>query len=145
MISQIAEININYSLLVLAGSIASPPPLGIHIMFGLDSHPKPYFTWEATTWCVKHQAYCEAKSAELNISGSPCVAWSTMGTRAGANGVTLLCFMTWVYQRLLLEESAILHENTPEFNSELLVRMLGHKYEVMSLVPIEPMLLVCQF
>ena len=85
-------------------------------------------------WCYRCSAYCTAVRCVLHVAGTPCIAWSTMGTRCGASGPTLLCFMVWAFQRLLIQEDAVLHENTPEFNSDLLLELLQEFYIVSSLV-----------
>ena len=57
-----------------------------------------------------------------------------MGQKAGASGVTALCYFTWVGQRRVLQEDAVLHENVPEFPVELLQRNLGDLYIIFSVV-----------
>ena len=57
-----------------------------------------------------------------------------MGQKAGASGVTVLCYFTWVGQRRVLQEDAVLHENVPEFPVELLQRNLGDLYIIFSVV-----------
>ena len=44
-------------------------------------------------WCVVCNAYCEVRATTLHVAGTPCVAWSTMGSRCGATGGTVLCFL----------------------------------------------------
>ena len=31
----------------------------------------------------------------VNVSGTPCIHWSSMGTKAGWGGASALCFMAW--------------------------------------------------
>jgi site-specific DNA-cytosine methylase len=83
-------------------------------------------------FCVKHQKICLSGRASLHIAGTPCIAWSSFGSRCGASGMTALCFFTWVAQRLVMEEDAILHENVPEFEPALLERVFGSRYVVSS-------------
>ncbi len=85
-------------------------------------------------YCHKCDDYCELVQTNIHVAGTPCIAWSSMGLRCGASGPSLLCFMTWAYQRLQQQEDAILHENTPEFNHMLLDKILGRYYSVQSCI-----------
>eukprot|EP00959_Pyramimonas_sp_CCMP1952_P306126 6406554-Pyramimonas_sp.AAC.1 len=79
-------------------------------------------------FCVLSRSWCEARACDIHVAGTPCVAWSSMGQRARATGPTLLGFLVWAFHRLKLMETVILHENTPEFDHELLDRLLGEHY-----------------
>ena len=80
--------------------------------------------------CEIHGKFCERGVATLHAGGTPCVAWSTMGSRLGTSGPTALCFYTWIGMRLIDQELLCIHENTKEFNEEILERYLGEYYAV---------------
>eukprot|EP00959_Pyramimonas_sp_CCMP1952_P088586 1853350-Pyramimonas_sp.AAC.1 len=88
----------------------------------------------ARAFCVLCQAWCAACACDVHVAGTPCVAWSSMGQRARASGPTLLGFLVWAFLRLALMETGILHENAPEFEYELLERILGQHYVIFSCV-----------
>ena len=84
--------------------------------------------------CAKCGRQCEATKCTLHVAGTPCVAWSSMGTRAYASGATVIAFFVWLSMRRQLQEPWVLHENVPAFAHELLQSVLGDMYLVYSCV-----------
>ena len=80
--------------------------------------------------CEIHGRSCELKRADIHVSGTPCVAWSSQGLRVGASGASALSFFSWIGQRRLIQERGILHENVPDFPVSLLVTCLSDLYIV---------------
>lgn len=66
----------------------------------------------------------------LHIAGTSCVAFAANGSQKGVRDASILPFLAWVAQRLLLQEPLILHENSPRFQVQLLHRFLGHLYHI---------------
>ena len=85
-------------------------------------------------YCGVHQRKYQCRRAMLHAAGTPCVAWSSQGQRVGTSGPTMLAFAAWVGQRLLLQEDAILHDNVPEFNVEVLKKIFEDMYIIESIV-----------
>ena len=84
--------------------------------------------------CVRCGKWCQASSCNVHVAGTPCPAWSAMGTRKYASGPTALPFLVWVFMRRMLQECFILHENVVGFAHEILIELLGDLYLVQSLV-----------
>ena len=85
-------------------------------------------------YCVRCRKYCKVWASDLHVAGTPCVAWSSFGTHAAASGPTVLAFMVWILMRRRLQEPAVLHENVPDFEAQLLQDLLGDLYVVSSCV-----------
>jgi hypothetical protein len=105
------------------------------IQLFFDVHTKsPTSLVGLSGFCLKHKRMCSLSQAVLHVAGTPCIAWSRLGLRCGAKGATALAFFVWITHRLLLQEDAILHENVPEFEAQLLEALLGHIYIITSCV-----------
>ena len=85
-------------------------------------------------YCIRCRKYCQVHRSSVQVAGTSCVAWSSFGTHAQASGPTVLSFMVWILMRRRLQEPAVLHENVPDFEPELLVDLLGDLYIVSSCV-----------
>ena len=46
----------------------------------------------------------QGSTAQLHISGTPCVDWSSAGKRLGGGGPTVLVYFVWVAMRLAYQE-----------------------------------------
>ena len=92
-------------------------------------------TLSPKVWCRKHRGCCTPQRAMLHVGGTPCIAWSQFGGRAGVcNNVSSLPFMVWIAQRLVYQEDAVLHENVARFDVALLNDLLGEYYVISSVV-----------
>ena len=85
-------------------------------------------------FCVVHRRWCRATRADIHVAGTPCIAWSSFGSRLGTSGATALCFFVWIALRIMLQEDAVLHENVVQFNQALFESMLGRFCVVFSVV-----------
>ena len=74
------------------------------------------------------------RKAFLHCAGTPCVAFSAQGKREAASGATLLAFMSWAGQRLMLQEQCILHENVQQFGVNILEDIFSEFYLIESVV-----------
>ena len=80
--------------------------------------------------CATHLGMCPCTIARIHVAGTECVAWSTLGSRVGASGKSVLAMLVWFAQRRLLQEDVIYHENVPDFPFSLLQQELGDMYIV---------------
>ena len=85
---------------------------------------------EMSAFCVVCGKRCTATRCDVHVAGTPCVAWSRLGKREFASGVTLLPFMIWVGMRRALQETCVLHENVQDFDTGLFEELLGDLYVV---------------
>ena len=65
------------------------------------------------------------RKACVHAAGTPCTDFSSQGKSEKTTGHTMLYFIVWAAQRLLLQEDGVLHENVPEFVVGILVTLLG--------------------
>lgn len=91
-------------------------------------------------WCVKHQKFCKAETADVHIAGTPCVAYSPRGSVLGLQDITVLVYLAWISQRRLCQECWVVQENVDEFPTDHLRQMLEDIYEIVCCV-INPALL----
>lgn len=70
------------------------------------------------------------KMASVHCAGTSCTAFASIGKQLGVRDATILPFLSWVCQRIILQEPLILHENSKNFPVQLLQRFLGHLYEI---------------
>ncbi len=91
------------------------------------------FDLGATGWCHVHERQCPLAPTRpqshhallLEVAGSTCVAWSSMGLRWGwldPSAVPCLAWTRWMRAR---RPHIIIHENTPRFDVQQLLALLG--------------------
>lgn len=74
------------------------------------------------SWCVRHGRMCPLKPAVgprdawIEIAGSTCVAWSTMGAGWGWLDASTVPCLTWAYWAASAEPDCIVHENVRPFD-----------------------------
>lgn len=74
------------------------------------------------------------RAVRVEVAGTTCVAWSSMGDGLGWLHPSSLPCLTWCYWQLATGPDLVLHECTRTFDSDLLRDILGSKYHVESLV-----------
>ena len=75
-----------------------------------------------------HTRTCQAKEADLHVAGTPCVDFSSRGSRQGLAGKTSAALIAWIGQRLRIQEAFIIQENVPSFPTDILQKVLGQVY-----------------
>ena len=68
----------------------------------------------------------------VNISGTPCVHWSQMGSRSGWLGHSALPFVAWILERRHECEDLIIHECTALFPERQLAKYMAATHDVHS-------------
>ena len=83
-------------------------------------------------WCSRHKAYCERRRAspDMDISGSPCQSWSTMGLRQGSTSLLTVLFLAWALWARAACPLLIIHENVKGFDTSMLELVLGDLYDI---------------
>jgi hypothetical protein len=66
-------------------------------------------------YCMRQRRLCPVVRAKLQVAGSPCVAWSSMGKLQKTKHESIVAFATWAAMRRSLNEAVIIHENVPAF------------------------------
>ena len=87
-------------------------------------------------WCHVHQRYCRMYPSPdqigdgiwLECSGTPCVAWSLMGTRSGWLHEAAVTVLIWSRLMQCLQPHLILYECTPGFRFKDWEKLLGPAY-----------------
>ena len=95
-------------------------------------------------FCERHGCQCplspEYEARRLNqqlhveIAGTTCVAWSSMGAGWGWLDKSALPCMVWTFWVLAVEPDVVLHECTPRFQHQQLADILGGKFWCESVV-----------
>jgi hypothetical protein len=102
-----------------------------------------------TSHCVLHNKRCplyngldeseirdgvKRELLTMNAAGTSCKDVSPIGKRLGVAGPSMIAFHTWCYERWLVGERVILHENTEYFDSELIAAVLSETHTVYSFI-----------
>ena len=80
----------------------------------------------------KYRTTAMLGSLIMAIGGSPCIDWSTVGTRSGLLGLFNAVFMVWLFERVHRQEDIIVHENTEKFEEAWLVQAMGPTHHVVA-------------
>ena len=85
--------------------------------------------------CRQHlHSQCRlAAPPDLDISGSPCQVWSSMGSRGGSQDNRIVLFLAWAYLIRTGECKIIIHENVSGFKEGILLELLSDTFEVVTL------------
>ncbi len=90
------------------------------------------FDLSVRVWCDAHQRLCpfappvsEAPSLELEVAGTTCVAWSSMGSSWGWLDPSAVPCLVWCFWMRARRPHLIIHENTPRFDVGKLLSVLG--------------------
>ena len=70
----------------------------------------------AKAWCLAHGQECRMEQSDVNVSGTPCIHFSTFGTRSGMKGKANKVYYTWARQRTIFSESPS-YKSLPTFPS----------------------------
>lgn len=101
---------------------------------------KVQFSADQTAWCEKHQCRCQiapvraAADLLVEVAGTTCVAWSSMGGGWGWLDESALPCLVWVSWMKASLPDVIIHEITPRFSPDALQSMLGDRYNAASMV-----------
>ena len=68
----------------------------------------------------------QALPADVHIAGTPCVDYSSRGSKRGSQGKSTGPLFAWICQRLLLQEPYVVQENVTGFSTDLLADTMGH-------------------
>ncbi|CAE7271457.1 unnamed protein product [Symbiodinium natans] len=68
---------------------------------------------------------------DMDISGSPCQVWSSMGSRGEDNRIVL--FLAWAFLIRTGECKSVIHENMSRFDEGILLELLSDTFEVVTL------------
>ena len=78
--------------------------------------------------CVTHDACCACPQIDSAVAGSPCIAWSRSGKRAGRKHPITGVLLAWCVWVLFAKPKVALHENVIGFDVQILEEMLGEYY-----------------
>ncbi|MCP4240020.1 MAG: hypothetical protein GY772_05620, partial [bacterium] len=87
----------------------------------------------AIGWCHVHEKECplapstarSGRALFLEVAGTTCVAWSSMGLRWGWLDPSAVPCLAWSFWMRARRPDIIIHENTPRFDLERLLALLG--------------------
>ncbi len=94
-------------------------------------------------YCYRHDRMCPvfperggtgAEELHVEIAGTTCVAWSSLGGGEGWLHESALPCLAWVYDQMRREPDVIIHECTRSFDEAGLMAVLETKYDVWSQV-----------
>ena len=93
-------------------------------------------------WCVKHGRCCElcprvGDKLHMEVAGSTCVAFSSMGARWGWLHESSITFLAWGRRVRAMRPHCVVHECVPKFPEDMLATVLnceGQQYAVSSFV-----------
>jgi len=94
-------------------------------------------------WCYRHSQMCcpvadatqqGPRGLRLEVAGTTCVAWSSMGASLGWLDSSSLPCLVWCHQQLATLPDLILHENVATFDEQVLRDILGSKYHINALI-----------
>ena len=105
------------------GSDWSPKQVGNHVLRLVP---------QAVAWCVRHCRMCQLYRSHGDISGSPCVDWSSAGLGRGVQGFSFLLFLAWACVIRGNRPFMFVHENVRRFPAALLEWALGDLYMILS-------------
>ncbi len=83
--------------------------------------------------CVGHGHTCRTSRPDLDVSGSPCQAWSRGGKREGRRSHLTALFLVWCLWARAVQPLVLIHENVLGFDSSMIHEALGDLYEMASL------------
>ena len=78
--------------------------------------------------CLRHSRKCAVKVARRHLSGTSCTAHSKRGAGLSLADPNVVHLLSWISQRLDLQEPSILQENVPTFPCDILKRFLYRLY-----------------
>ena len=81
-----------------------------------------------TAFCFRHNTQCHLPMSDVDVSGSPCVAWSPAGNRRGLDDPTNHCFLAWARIMDQQRVAIALHENVPQFDDIMAQGLLPNYY-----------------
>lgn len=104
------------------------------------------FKPDASGWCYKCDRVCQFKynsdtqstddepSIIVNVAGTTCTSWSTMGSGHHWTAWSAVIFVVWAFATLAEEPHIILHECTAAFDESWLHTIFGAYYIVQSMM-----------
>ena len=90
--------------------------------------------------CLRHGRPCQLRTADLDVSGFPCVDWSPAGKQLGIYGKTFEVLLALVAWHRSCRTPIVLLENVPEFNVQVLRFLVGDLYDVQARSALKPCL-----
>ena len=81
-------------------------------------------------YCYRCQDYCAIDLGDVNVTGTPCQPFSTVGFRLGVADPRILVFLMWCKLIRDHQPRIFVHENTPAFPWTLIVAILGQYYDI---------------
>ncbi|CAK0907379.1 unnamed protein product, partial [Prorocentrum cordatum] len=95
----------------------------------------PHTVLRKTASCTMHQSGCGCpmNDSTIHVAGTSCIDDSPIGAHGGAeNGKATRAFAAWATQRRRQEAIVIIHENSHLFDPQILHKVLGDKYIILS-------------
>ncbi len=96
------------------------------------------FDSDAALWCEKCNGHCRvcpptitaaaAPRLHIEVAGTTCVAWSSMGAKLHWLDASALPCLVWMFSMLSAAPSIIVHECVVGFDDVALKRVLGRRY-----------------
>ena len=80
--------------------------------------------------CDKHSGHCQWPAVDLQVEGSPCVDWSSIGKGQGRQGSNAKALLSALLTVARFQPRVYIHENVPNFDVSIIEAVLGQVYHV---------------
>jgi len=80
--------------------------------------------------CAAHGSTCSVPRASIEVAGTPCQPWSSMGAGLGQRSPLIIMFIVWCLVMREVQPFVIIHENVVGFDMQLLIKCLGDLYTI---------------
>jgi hypothetical protein len=84
-------------------------------------------------YCSRHGRSCQLPRPALDVSGSPCTPWSSVGHRGGRASPVTCLFLTWCQWARHVQPLVLIHENVVGWDPTTIDECLGDLYECVTL------------
>jgi site-specific DNA-cytosine methylase len=84
-------------------------------------------------YCSRHGRSCQLPRPALDVSGSPCTPWSSVGHRGGRASPVTCLFLTWCQWARHVQPLVLIHENVVGWDPTTIDECLGDLYDCVTL------------
>ncbi|CAK9057698.1 unnamed protein product [Durusdinium trenchii] len=93
-----------------------------------------------SAWCLQHNRYCRIyeQLASLHLAGTPCIAFSSIGSLDREGSISYIHFLIWVALRKRRQESVVAQECVSTFPREpFLLLMPEYEFTFHTMNPVD--------
>lgn len=83
-----------------------------------------------TVPCLTHRAMCRRPEVDVDVTGTPCQDYSSMGLQRGIHGPQYFILVSWIRYLLHDQPPIVVHENVQLFPYDVLNSWTGHMYSL---------------